>query len=90
LWFLFEIFRSCVLLARSGVAQGSALGQAGIAATIGLAVAGLFEFNLGDSEVMMLYLFLIAAGCAWMRLEAGASEKPAGRDSLPRELAETS
>ncbi len=46
------------------------LGQAGVAMSIGLMIAGLFEFNLGDSEVMMLYLFLIAAGYAWTRLES--------------------
>ena len=70
LWVLFEVFRSSLILARSPVADARMLGQAGVAMSIGLMVAGLFEFNLGDSEVMMLYLFLIAAGYAWTRLES--------------------
>ena len=28
------------------------------------------RFNFGDSEVLMLYLFLIAAAVAWSRLPA--------------------
>ena len=34
--------------------------QAGVAITIGLAVAGLFEFNFGDTEVFYLTLELMA------------------------------
>ena len=69
LWVLFEVFRLSWSLARSPSPEGRALGHAAIAISIGLMVAGLFEFNLGDSEIMMPYLFLIAAGFAWTRLE---------------------
>ena len=68
-WVLFEVFRLSWSLARSPSPEGRALGHAAIAISIGLMVAGLFEFNLGDSEIMMPYLFLIAAGFAWTRLE---------------------
>ncbi|MBM3802455.1 MAG: O-antigen ligase family protein [Acidimicrobiia bacterium] len=33
----------------------------GFAATIALFLAGLFEFNFGDSEVLMIFLFLVSA-----------------------------
>ncbi len=72
LWVLFEVFRASLILARGTSPEASTLGQAGIAMTVGLMVAGLFEFNFGDSEVMMLYLLLIAAGYAWTRLESAA------------------
>ena len=80
LWALFEVFRLSLTLARSPSSEGRALGHAAIAMSIGLMVAGLFEFNLGDSEIMMPYLFLIAAGFAWTRLEP-AEQRPA--DSVP-------
>ncbi|MBZ5535495.1 MAG: O-antigen ligase family protein [Acidobacteriia bacterium] len=34
---------------------------AGLLSTVALVVAGLFEFNMGDSEVLILFLFLISA-----------------------------
>ena len=80
LWMLFEVFRSSLLLARRPAPEARALGHAIVAMSIGLMVAGLFEFNLGDSEIMMPYLFLIAAGFAWIRLEP--AELPPG-DSAP-------
>jgi putative inorganic carbon (hco3(-)) transporter len=42
---------------------------AGLLSTIALVVAGLFEFNFGDSEVLILFLFLISAPYA-VRLSA--------------------
>lgn len=38
--------------------------QAVIAVTIGILVGGLFEFNLGDSEVLMMYVSVVALGYA--------------------------
>jgi putative inorganic carbon (HCO3(-)) transporter len=37
---------------------GQALCWGGCACVLGLVAAGLFEFNFGDSEVLMLFLFL--------------------------------
>jgi len=85
LWVLFEVFVLSLTLARSPSSEGRALGHAAVAITIGLMVAGLFEFNLGDSEIMMPYLFLIAAGFAWTRL-GSAEHRPAEHrpeDSAP-------
>lgn len=38
--------------------------QAMIAVTIGILVGGLFEFNTGDSEVLMMYVSVVALGYA--------------------------
>jgi O-antigen ligase len=80
LWALFEVFLLSLALARSPTNDGRVLGHAAVAMTIGLMVAGLFEFNLGDSEIMMPYLFLLGAAFAWTRLEPA---KPRPGDALP-------
>ncbi|HEX7831667.1 MAG TPA: O-antigen ligase family protein [Thermoanaerobaculia bacterium] len=41
-------------------------GQAGIAVMVALAVAGLFEFNFGDTEVFFLMLNVMAFILAWI------------------------
>jgi hypothetical protein len=69
---LFEVLRNSIGMARKPASEERVLGHAGASATVGLMVAGLFEFNLGDSEVLMLYLFLISATFAWTRLEQKA------------------
>ena len=67
LWMIVEVFHGSLSLARSPAGKARTLGHSAIAITIGLLVSGLFEFNFGDSEVVMLYLFLIAAPFAWAR-----------------------
>lgn len=47
---------------------------AGLLSTIGLLFAGLFEFNFGDSEILILFLFLISAPYA----SHGSSLTPPG------------
>ncbi|MBI4478651.1 MAG: O-antigen ligase family protein [Acidobacteria bacterium] len=69
LWFLLEVLSTNLSLAREPAESARALGHAGVAITLGTMVSGLFEFNFGDSEVLMLYLFLIATSYAWARLE---------------------
>lgn len=70
LWMLFEVFYAGLFTARSPSGMGRTWGHMAIALTIGLMVSGLFEFNFGDSEILILYLFLIAAPYAWARLVA--------------------
>jgi hypothetical protein len=42
---------------RAGPAH--AIAGAGLAAVVAMVVAGLFEYNFGDSEVLMLFLCLV-------------------------------
>lgn len=44
------------------------LSAAALAALLGMAVAGLFEYNFGDSEVVTLFLYLITLPFAWEHL----------------------
>ena len=76
LWMILEVFLASLSLARSPTGEARTLGHSAIAITIGLLVSGLFEFNFGDSEVVMLYLFMIAAPFAWTRLEQQALPAP--------------
>lgn len=52
--------------------------EAGVAVTLGLAVAGLFEFNYGDTEVFFLMLELMALFVAFLEApaEPGPNEVP--------------
>jgi len=61
LWFFFEVVRL-------GLAANHAAGHAQVAVTAAFLTAGVFEFNFGDSEVLMLFFFIFAAAAAWQRL----------------------
>jgi putative inorganic carbon (hco3(-)) transporter len=67
-WFFYEVMRENEQRVRNGLAGQRALSFAAVGATIGLLVAGLFEYNVGDSEVLMLYLFAVSIPAAWARL----------------------
>lgn len=71
LWFFFEVLRDGLRLARSQLRASSAVGHATVAITISLLVAGFFEFNFGDSEIIILYFSLMTSGYAWAGLEHG-------------------
>jgi putative inorganic carbon (HCO3(-)) transporter len=49
---------------RPGLSQERFIMQGTVACTIGILVGGLFEFNLGDSEVLMMYVTVVALGYA--------------------------
>jgi len=52
--------------ARSATGDNKALLHGAVAVTIAIMVAGIFEHNLGDSEVLAMYLTIAAAGyIAW-------------------------
>jgi len=81
LWLLGEIVRQGFITARGEREWDRALGQGAVAATAALMVSGLFEYNFGDSEVLMLYLFLIAVPYAWARLREDAVPLERGSES---------
>jgi O-antigen ligase len=69
LWFLFEVLRDNLSRSRKALPNERALRVTAVAATIGMTVSGLFEYNFGDSEVLTLYLILISVPFAWQRTE---------------------
>ena len=70
LWLIGQILVDCWKTLRRlppGVSEERFVLQAVIAVTIDILVGGLFEFNLGDSEVLMMYLSVVALGYAAIR-----------------------
>jgi O-antigen ligase len=76
LWWAVAVLSAAIREARRGAAEGPGPGWAGTGALAALAavfVAGLFEYNLGDSEVLMLVLLLTAVPFALPRGRAAAA-----------------
>lgn len=67
LWFVAVAFRDLWRQLRQGPAR--AVAGAGLAAIVAMLVAGLFEYNFGDSEFLMLFLGLITLPFAAARPE---------------------
>ena len=86
LWMIFEVIYGSLSLARSPGGEARTLGQSVIAITIGLLISGLFEFNFGDSEVVMLYLFLVSIPFAWVLLGQQARLAPPSPQTLRASL----
>jgi putative inorganic carbon (hco3(-)) transporter len=61
LWMVFEMFAGLIRVFRAADERARWCAVSGITALAGFLVAGLFEFNFGDSEVLLLLLFLISA-----------------------------
>jgi hypothetical protein len=53
--------------------------RGGIAVVIATMVAGFFELNLGDSEVLTMFLVVVACGYAAIDAYAGAVRREAVR-----------
>jgi O-antigen ligase len=71
IWFVVVALRDLVSQLRHGPAKSVA--AAGLAAVIGMLAAGLFEYNFGDSEFLMLFLGLITLPYAAARAPAVAA-----------------
>ena len=67
------VLRECI---RGWNGPNREFAQAGVAIPVGLAVAGLFEFNFGDTEVFFMTLGLMALVVAFLERpdEAGPNE----------------
>jgi len=68
LWFVFSLGRSLMRLFRDG--RNRVLSATGIAALVAMLAAGMFEYNFGDSEFLMLFLVLITLPFAALRSDA--------------------
>jgi len=73
LWFIFMMLRHFVKNRNSAM---PALNNAALASTVAMVAAGLFEYNFGDSEFLMLFLVLVTLAYAADRSTA-ATPPPA-------------
>jgi O-antigen ligase len=72
IWFIFTLLRDFV---RRRKGEFRSLSNAGIAAIAAMLAAGLFEYNFGDSEFLMLFLVLVTVPYAAERA-GDAAEAP--------------
>ena len=63
-----------IAVARKGDALSVRLARVAVAGTLAMGVLGVFEYNFGDSEVLILYLFFATLPLAARRLEEKISE----------------
>jgi putative inorganic carbon (HCO3(-)) transporter len=66
-WLLLKIlydFLSAVRRLPSGPGEAKFLLHGAIAVVLAIMIAGIFELNLGDSEVLTMFLVVVAAGYA--------------------------
>ena len=61
LWFLFELYAGLFRIAKNPDAERKWIAISALAALSGFVVSGLFEYNFGDSEVLLLLLFIVSA-----------------------------
>jgi putative inorganic carbon (hco3(-)) transporter len=75
IWFVFRLARALLKMFREG--GNRVLAATGISSLVAMLAAGMFEYNFGDSEFLMLFLVLITLPFAAMRTDQaspGASQ----------------
>lgn len=60
LWFLFELYADLATMLRTATEDTRWTILAALASLTGFVVAGFFEYNFGDSEVLLLLLFIVS------------------------------
>ncbi len=78
LWFIgWTVWDCAAAVRRAGAApsQPKFVAHATIAVTIGILVGGVFEYNLGDSEVLMMFICVVSLGYAAVRNTSPALSK---------------
>ena len=60
LWFLVELYRSLLRRLRNSADDARWVTLGAVAALTGFVIAGLTEYNFGDSEVLVLFLFIVS------------------------------
>ena len=73
LWFIVAVVRDMWMRFRAVPRYERFVAAGGLAATAALLTAGFFEYNFGDSEVLMLFLILVTLPAAAARGEREAS-----------------
>jgi O-antigen ligase len=59
-WFIFELYASLIGMLKTAAEDTRWTAASALAALTGFLVAGFFEYNFGDSEVLLLLLFIVS------------------------------
>jgi O-antigen ligase len=73
LWAILAVARSCIRAAADADAERSWILHGTVAVILGILAEGLFEHNLGDTEVLTMFLTVIACGSV---VAIGGNENP--------------
>jgi len=79
LWLIFELYASLIEMFRNATDETRWVALSALSALTGFMVAGLFAYNFGDSEVLLLFLFIVS-------LPYGVIKTVAVENSCPSEL----
>jgi len=60
LWFIFEIYASLIGMIRTAGSETRWVSLSALAALTGFIISGFFAYNFGDSEVLLLLLFIVS------------------------------
>jgi O-antigen ligase len=60
LWFIFELYAGLIAIVRTSDIKSRWAALSALAALTGFIVSGFFEYNFGDSEVLLLLLFIVS------------------------------
>src|SRR5262249_11514335 len=60
LWFIFELYGSLIEIVKTDRNGARWVTISALAALTGFVVSGFFEYNFGDSEVLLLLLFIVS------------------------------
>jgi O-antigen ligase len=60
LWFIFEIYASLIAMLKTSTNDSRWIVLSALSALTGFIIAGLFSYNFGDSEVLLLLLFIVS------------------------------
>jgi len=60
LWFIFEIYASLIAMLKAATKESRWIVLSALSALTGFIISGLFSYNFGDSEVLLLLLFIVS------------------------------
>jgi O-antigen ligase len=60
LWFIFEVYAGLASMLKTAAADTRWVIVSALAALTGFLIAGFFEYNFGDSEILLLLLFIVS------------------------------
>src|SRR5262245_11167429 len=60
LWFIFELYASLLGMLKTSADEARWIALSALAALTGFMISGFFSYNFGDSEVLLLLLFIVS------------------------------
>ena len=85
MWFIAKVLYDCLRSNRRITGDARFVFQGAVAITIAILAEGFFEYNLGDSEILTMFLTMVA--CVYVALTRGVSHVPGNSEKRTTGLA---